>query len=142
MIRQASINDISSLQDVRHSVKENILSDRRLVTDNDYVEYLTKRGKGWVFVKDKNVVGFAIVDLIENIVWALFVHPDFEGQGIGRQLHDKMIMWYFTQTSKTLRLSTDKGTRAEKFYRAAGWQEDGRTQTGEVIFKLQRQVKP
>lgn len=89
-----------------------------------------------MFITNGRIVGFAIVDLIENNVWALFVHPDFERQGIGRKLHDHLIQWYFTQTSEGLRLSTAKGTRAEKFYKAAGWQEDGLTTTGEIVFRL------
>lgn len=68
-----------------------MLTDRSLVTDDDCADYLTKRGRGWVFVANGCIVGFAIVDLIEKNVWALFVHPDFERQGIGRKLHDHLI---------------------------------------------------
>jgi len=92
-----------------------------------------------VFISNKDIVGFAIVDLVEKNVWALFVHPDFERQGIGRKLHDHMVQWYFTQTLEPLWLSTAKGTRAANFYKAAGWQEDGLTKTGEILFRLQHE---
>ncbi len=36
-----------------------------------------------------------------------------------------MLDWYFGQTPETLWLSTSPGTRAERFYRTAGWQEAG-----------------
>jgi len=113
-----------------------MLSDWNLVTDNDCANYLTNRGKGWVFVLNGSIVGFAIVDLFEKNVWALFVHPDYEKQGIGRKLHDQLLQSYFTQTSESLWLSTAKGTRAEKFYKTAGWHEDGLTKTGEILFRF------
>jgi GNAT superfamily N-acetyltransferase len=70
-----------------------------LVTDKDCVEYLTLRGKGWV-CEMAQLVGFAIADLIDNNIWALFVHPDFEGKGIGKTLHDMMLDWYFFSKKK------------------------------------------
>ena len=42
--REASINDISQMQVVRHLVKENTLSDPALVTDKDCKEFITLRG--------------------------------------------------------------------------------------------------
>ena len=65
----------------------------------------------------------------------LFVHPDFDRQGIGRALHDVMLDWYFSQTTEPVWLSTAPGTRAEGFYRQAGWLETGRTKSGEVRFE-------
>jgi len=32
-------------------------------------------------------------------------------------------------------LSTDPGTRAERFYRENGWEETGRQDNGEIIFR-------
>ncbi len=49
MLREARIEDIPQIQRVRNSVKENILSDPSLVSDADCEEYITKRGKGWVY---------------------------------------------------------------------------------------------
>jgi len=49
------------------------------------------RGKGWVCKVDGEVVGFAIVDLKEHNIWALFLRPEFEGMGIGKELHRLMI---------------------------------------------------
>ena len=101
--REAEIRDIKQMQFVRHAVKENRLSDPALVPDKDVEEYITNRGKGWVCEVDKQIVGFANVDLIENNVWALFVHPDFEARGIGKKLHQIMMDWYFLQTKEKMR---------------------------------------
>jgi len=136
LIREAQIADIEPMSVVRLAVRENVLSDPALVTYDDYVEYLTRRGCGWVAEVAGRIVGFAIVDLQEHNVWALFVHPDFDRRGIGRALHDTMLAWYFRQTSAPLWLSTEPGTRAEAFYRKAGWQEVGRTASGEVKFEM------
>jgi GNAT superfamily N-acetyltransferase len=48
------------------------------------VKNFFERGKGWVAETEDQIVGFSIIDLKENNIWALFVHPDFENKGIGR----------------------------------------------------------
>ena len=88
LVREAKIEDIKQIQVVRNSVKENVLSNPDLVTDKDCEEFLFERGKGWVCEIDSQIVGFAIVDIKENNIWALFLDPNFEKQGIGRKLHD------------------------------------------------------
>ena len=136
MIREAVIDDIKQIQSVRNSVKENTLSNPNLVTDKDCEEFLTIRGKGWVYEINKQVVGFSIVDLENNNVWALFLSPEFESQGIGKQLHDIMIDWYFAQTKKNIWLGTSPNTRAEIFYRRSGWTEIGVLGKGEIKFEM------
>lgn len=123
--REAIPSDLEAIMDVRFSVKENVLSNPDLVTIADCEDFIFRRGKGWVCVVDEKVVGFSIVDLVENNIWALFVRPEFAQQGIGKQLHNLMLDWYFTQTQKTVWLGTDPGTRAETFYRKSGWQHVG-----------------
>jgi len=70
--REANISDIKQIQRVRHSVKENILSNPDLVTDEDCKDFITIRGKGWVCEIDELIVGFAVADLRDNNIWALF----------------------------------------------------------------------
>ena len=134
LFRTAQVADIPQLQVVRHLVRENRLSDPRLVTDSDCEAYLTLRGKGWVCQVGSEIVGFSIVDVQDHNVWALFVHPDFEGKGIGKRLQEEMLRWYFHQTNETLWLSTAPGTRAVTFYQMQGWKQDGFSPGGEVRF--------
>jgi GNAT superfamily N-acetyltransferase len=136
IFREAIITDIPQIQIVRNSVKENVLSDPSVVTDKDCEEFLTLRGKGWVYEVDNTVIGFAIIDLKEKNIWALFVHPEYEGKGIGKKLQDIMLNWYFNQYDKTLWLGTAPGTRAENFYRRSAWKEVGIHGKGEIKFEL------
>ncbi|WP_090786448.1 MULTISPECIES: GNAT family N-acetyltransferase [unclassified Pedobacter] len=59
---------------------------------------MTEKGKGWVCEVNGQIVGFTIIDLLENSVWALFVDPDFAEKEIGKKLHKLMLGWYFQQT--------------------------------------------
>jgi len=136
IFREATTTDIPQIQLVRNSVKENVLSDPALVTDKDCEDYLLGRGKGWVCEIEGEVVGFAIADLIDHNVWALFVKPGFDKKGIGKKLHDDMLDWYFAQTDLTIWLGTASGTRAEGFYRKAGWIEVGIHGKGEIKFEM------
>ncbi len=136
IFREAQISDIPQIQMVRHSVKENVLSDPSLVTDKDCEEFLTVRGRGWVCEINKVVVGFSIADLKENNIWALFVHPEHEAKGIGKRLHKKMLYWYFNQTKEKVWLSTAPNSRAENFYRLNGWKEVGVHGKGEIKFEM------
>jgi GNAT superfamily N-acetyltransferase len=136
IIREAVTADIPQIQIVRKLVKENPLPDPSLVTDADCKDYLTNRGKGWVCEIENKIVGFSIISVKDNNVWALFIQPGYERQGIGRLLHDKMMNWYFTQTNEIVWLGTAPGTRAEKFYEAAGWTRTGIRPNGEVRFEM------
>ena len=136
VFREAKTIDISQIQFVRNSVKENILSDPALVSDKDVEDFITNRGKGWVCEINEIIVGFAIADLQDNNIWALFVHPAYEGKAIGKKLHDIMMDWYFDQGKNDVWLSTGPDTRAAGFYRKAGWKETGMTGKGEIKFEL------
>lgn len=136
LFRDALTDDIPQLAEVRFAVRENVLRNRTLVTEADYVAYLTQRGHGWVCEEAGRIVGFAIADVQDHNIWALFVHPDFAAQGIGKKLHNLMLMWYFAQTLENVWLSTAPGTRAEEFYHRRGWQQTGLTSSGEVRFEM------
>ncbi|HVT84270.1 MAG TPA: GNAT family N-acetyltransferase [Chitinophagaceae bacterium] len=138
IFREALIADIPAMHNVRISVKENPLPDPGLITYGDYKEFIIIRGKGWVCESNNKITGFAIIDLKEKNVWALFVMPGFEGKGIGKQLHNTMLNWYFSKTSETIWLGTAPGTRAAVFYRKAGWSQTGIRPNGEIRFEMKK----
>lgn len=136
---EATTTDIPQMQLIRNAVKENVLSNPSLVKDNDYIDFLINRGKGWVCIVEDKIVGFAICDLLENNIWALFVHPNFEKRGIGKTLHNIMMNWYFAQQKESCWLSTEPNSRAEKFYTMQGWIALGVYGKGETKFELNKQ---
>jgi GNAT superfamily N-acetyltransferase len=140
IFREANTKDIPQIQLVRNAVKENILSDPSLVTDADCEKFLNVIGKGWVCEAENNIVGFAIIDLLDKNIWALFVHPRHDKKGIGRQLHDTMLDWYFEKFDEPLWLGTSPKTRAEEFYRRKGWTETGTHAKGEIKFGMDKRT--
>lgn len=133
--RTATIKDYTGLHHVRMSVRENILSDPSKITEADYRLMIEERGRGWVCEIDGVLVGFSIIDLLAQNIWALFLLPEYENQGIGRKLHDLMMEWAATQNIKSVWLSTSPDTRAEGFYKKMGWKESGILDNGEIKFE-------
>ena len=138
IFREATIHDIPQMHAIRIAVKENILPDPSIITKEDYTCFLTVRGKGWVCAIENIVIGFAIIDLQEKNVWALFVHPDHERKGVGKRLQQIVLNWYFEINDETVWLGTSPGTRAENFYRMSGWKEVGRRANGEIKFEMKK----
>ncbi len=137
MLRVAVAADIRSIQSVRASVRENRLVST-VITDEDVRMAIEETGRGWVVEADGEVVAFAIGNAATGNIWALFVHPSHEGRGYGRQLHDAMVAWLCTSGLQRLWLTTEPGTRAQRFYESAGWKLTGTTAGGELRYELQR----
>jgi GNAT superfamily N-acetyltransferase len=135
MLRPAELSDIEAMHRIRLAVRENALSDPRRVQPADY-RPLVERGGAWVCERDGAIVAFGVADAPRRNIWALFVEPGFEGDGLGRRLLDAMTAWLFAQSSEPIWLTTGPATRAERFYRAAGWREAGREPNGELRFEL------
>jgi GNAT superfamily N-acetyltransferase len=135
-IRLAVPADIPGMHSVRLRVRENILRDHSRVSPLDYQVMLESRGRGWVYKRDGRVCAFGIANQCTRNIWALFVAPEFEKRGIGRSLLQAMVEWLCSQDDGPIWLTTEPRTRAEQFYRAAGWQEAGVTETGEIRFEL------
>jgi len=134
--REAKIEDIPALFDVRLSVKENILSDVSKVTREMCVAYLTESGKGWLCEIDGEVVGFSVASLEDASIWALFVKPSYEGRGIGKRLLRLATDWLFAMNATSIVLSTDAHTRADRFYEKQGWRRGELKPDGEVCYRL------
>ena len=134
-IRLAALIDVVRMHEIRTSVRENRLSSPDRIRHQDYVALLEGQGRGWVFERDGAVVGFGIADAGTRSIWALFVEPGSEGRGIGRALLEAMTDWLFEQDDRLVWLTTAPATRAERFYRAAGWRDAGRV-NGEIRFEL------
>jgi GNAT superfamily N-acetyltransferase len=135
LLRIARRADIAGIQRVRHAVRENKLTSS-VVTDEDVRAHLEDWGRGWVIELDGAIRAFAIGNKANGNIWALFVEQGYECRGFGRRLHDVMLAWLWAEGVPHLWLTTGPGTRAESFYRAAGWCDAGRTERGEIRFQI------
>lgn len=134
-IREAQASDAAAMHRVRMSVQENRLVSVAL-SEHDYVVAIAETGRGWVVESQGDIVAFAVGNSQSGSVWALFVEPSHERRGYGRQLHKVMVEWLWNQGHHRLWLTTEPGTRAERFYRDAGWEQVGAVPGGEVRFEL------
>lgn len=134
MLRQAVFSDVSDIQRIRRSVRENRLVSTS-IGDQQVRDAIEKTGRGWVVESEGQVVAFAIGNAANGSIWALFVHPDHERRGYGRLLHDSMVEWLFSRGLERLWLTTEPGTRAQRFYEAAGWERAGSTDRGELRYE-------
>lgn len=134
--REATIRDAKQILQVRHSVNENKLSNPDSITEEDCKKFLMEGGKGWVCEITRQIVGFVLVSLVQNNVWALFIRPAYEKRGIGQKLQQLMLDWYFGQTKTKIWLCTSPDTRAESFYRRSGWKEAGTHGENEMKFEM------
>jgi GNAT superfamily N-acetyltransferase len=134
MLRPALFEDIPAMHALRLGVRENKLSDPSKVTHADYERRLAQPGASWVAEVNGSIVGFAIADFPSRSIWALFMNPDFEGQGIGRSLLRQVTQSLDAAGPGTIHLSTEAGTRAERVYAAAGWTRRGQLPNGEIHF--------
>lgn len=135
-IRQATRLDMPGIWEVRYSVSENTLKPGK-ITDEELWKSLEVDGCGWVAEERNQILGFAIGLASSGNLWALFVKPDAQGQGIGTQLHNKLLEWFSAQPVSRLWLSTGTRTRARRFYEARGWQYVG--PYGDTEVRLERQ---
>lgn len=119
---------------IRLAVRENRLSDSAGIEEGSYRPYVAACA-AWVAETEHGIAGFAAVDAGKREVWALFVAPAAEGQGIGRALEQRLLAWAADQGLERLRLATAPGSRAERFYRMSGWTEAGRSDSGDLLFE-------
>jgi GNAT superfamily N-acetyltransferase len=133
MIRAATVADIPRLRELRGSVHENRLSDPSRVTIADY-EWHVVHAPIHVWEDDGVIKGLSAGDPRDGSIWALFVDPAFEGRGIGQALIMAATNSIAAAGHRVARLSTEPGTRAERFYLRNGWMAKGHTERGEIIF--------
>ena len=133
MIRRATVSDIPRLMEIRGSVRENRLADPSRVTLADYNWHIAHAP---IHVWDDGglIKGMSAGDPRDGSIWALFVDPACEGQGIGQALILAACNSIAAAGHRTAKLSTEPGTRAERFYLRNGWLAKGYTERGEAVF--------
>jgi len=123
------------MHQVRLAVRENVLSDPNRITESDYLAALDGLGRTWVVEVNGDIAAFA-TGYKNGSIWALFVHPDYEGRGYGKTLHSAVVAWLWSLGHKRIWLTTAAGTRAERFYISQGWQPCETVPDGDIRLEL------
>jgi GNAT superfamily N-acetyltransferase len=135
VFREAAYNDIPHMTRIRLAVTENVLRDPSRITPQMYADFLEKDGRGWVALVDGEIVAFSYANKIDGSIWALFVDPRFEGQGLGKELLARASGWLFSLGFRRVTLSTGARTRAAQFYTQLGWRP-APSSNDDIIFVL------
>jgi len=133
-IRRATEADRERISEIRFAVKENILRDRSRVTHAMVTWFMENPGI-WLWEEDGRVLGFSSADTRDGTIFALFIDPAHEGRGIGRALFTRALDSLRAAGHRTGSLTTEPGSRADRFYQKAGWKVMGTTDSGERIFE-------
>src|SRR5215471_21178677 len=119
IFREATAADLPGIAHVRTSVTENALTVEQLavrgVTNESIAASFLRDSKGWVAVQGDAIVGFSIGNRASGSIFALFVLPGHEGQGIGARLFDLAVNWLWQNGAQRLWLTTDPDSKAARF---------------------------
>jgi len=135
VFREAAFDDIPHMTRIRLAVTENVLRDPARITPQMYADFLEEDGRGWVALVDGKIAAFSYANRIDGSIWALFVEPRFEGQGLGKQLLSLATDWLFSLGFRQVKLSTGTHTRAAQCYTRLGWRLAS-SSAGDSVFVL------
>jgi GNAT superfamily N-acetyltransferase len=135
MIRKAVRADHPRISEIRLSVRENQLATSKYAAVDKTADWIFDNAAFWVWEEDGAIQGFSAADPRNGEIFALFIHPAYEGRGIGRALLPLACQILRDSGCKVATLTTEPGTRAERFYRRDGWTETGREDDGQIIFQ-------
>lgn len=135
MIRKATSVDRPRISEVRLAVRENQLSATSVSKVEATSDWIFDNATFWVWEEAGAVQGFSVADPRDGTIFGLFIHPDYEGRGLGRALLPRACEDLRAAGFAAAMLTTGPGTRAERFYRENGWEETGRQADGEIIFR-------
>ena len=111
MIKKAIHDDIPRLFEIRHAVKENKLASPDAVTVAD-CEWFIDNSTFWLWMENGDIQGFSAADPRDGSIFALFVHPAYEGRGIGQRLLPLACQTLKAAGYQTATLTTGPSTRA------------------------------
>lgn len=135
LIRLATVEDVAAIFRVRTSVTENVLTLQQLadlgVTPATLASIIGSDPCVWVAQAQGEVVGFAMIERDTACLFAAFVLPQHENQGIGRDLVAVCEQALLREHARAW-LETDGSSRAAGFYRHLGWSHCADLDHGDV----------
>lgn len=138
--------DLPEMTRIRTSVRENHMSVEEMaavgITPASVIEMMATTSRCWIASVDGQPAGFSIAIAPKATVFALFVHPQFEGHGIGARLLAEAEAWLFGQGCDEIWLDTGATPeiRAHGFYLRQGWRVKGPGAPGELRYIKGRPV--
>jgi GNAT superfamily N-acetyltransferase len=145
LFREATAADIPGISRVRTAVTENALTLEQLaargVTNKSIAVSFLQHSKGWVAIRGDEIVGFSIGDRTSGSIFALFVLPGHELQGIGARLFDLAVNWLWQNGAARIWLTSDPRSKAARFYERRGWVATGRSERGDMRYEIGRQTR-
>lgn len=140
-VRPIARSNMAAVFDLRTSVVENHLGPEELAARGitpEGVQHDLDAGDlgGWVAEEGGCVVAFSMADRRDGQIFALFTLPGHEGRGHGTRLLAAATGWLRDRGFAEAWLTTDPGTRAERFYASRGWTRHGLAPNGEALFRL------
>ncbi|MDT3720198.1 GNAT family N-acetyltransferase [Pseudomonas oryzihabitans] len=146
LLRLATLADVDALFAIRTAVADNALTQEQLadlgITPDAIATALATEPCAWVLERSGEVVGFSMVDLAAGEVFALFVRPACQGQGIGSRLlaaaetvlfRRHALIWLVTDGAPSV--------GANAFYRARGWQQVAQLEGTDVRYEKRRPLE-
>ncbi len=128
-IREMEVNDLPEIFELRIATWHNSNGREELnqmgITIESVSEMMMNCHKGWLCEADSRITGFAMGDSDNGEMWVIAVLKEYEDQGIGRRLLEKVEDWLFSKGWKEIWLTTDadESVRAVEFYRHLGWKD-------------------
>jgi GNAT superfamily N-acetyltransferase len=143
-IRVALPSDLPEMTRIRTSVRENHASVEELaargITPASIIAMMATDSRTWLALVDGVPAGFSMGIVHRATIYALFIHPDYEGRGIGKRLLAEAENWLFGQGCEELWLDTgqEPEIRAHGFYLRQGWTLKGLGDPGELRYIKRR----
>lgn len=138
--REATAADMPGIARVRTSVRENLLTMEQLrergITNESVAASFLVDSKGWVAESNGEIVAFAIADRAGASLFALFVLPSCQRQGLGSHLLELAMQWLRANAIAHVWLTTGADTPAVRFYEHRGWVAKGRAEHGDIRYEL------
>lgn len=143
LIRVATPDDIDTLFAIRTSVVQNHLSREQMtalgITPQVLADSIRAAPCVWIAEVEGRPAAFSMVDRAAGEVFAMFVQPGYEGQGLGRRLMAVAEAALFEQHERLFLITDGRDEiRANGFYQRLGWSMVDRLEGDDVRYEKSR----
>ncbi len=134
-IRVATRADDDQIYRIRHAGDENTLEGETAIEVAQVYPWFIAEGLIFIGEDRGRVVGFSAADTRDGSIWALFIDPTAERQGVGTALLAHALDHLRQSGFERAALSTDARSYAAGFYQRRGWRISGQKNAVEIILE-------